>query len=86
MSKVGLTQFDFWRTELANEVSRAEVQRAATVGKELYCEGAAVAVEDAMRLSDRDVHAFATLGSGDMARCAVVEISERPLAEDAGLR
>ena len=86
MSKMGQTQFDFWRTELANEVSRTEVQRASAVGKEFYCEGAIVAIEEAMRLSGHDVLAFAMLGPGDMARCAIVEMSERPPADDAGPR
>lgn len=85
-SKIGQAQFDFWRTELANEVSRAEVQKASAMGKDVYCEGATGAVKAAMRLSDRDVLAFAALEPGEAARCATVEMSERPSADDAGLR
>ncbi|HYG86936.1 MAG TPA: hypothetical protein VD978_11820 [Azospirillum sp.] len=59
--KAGQEQFDFWRTELANEVARADLQRASAVGTDAYCAYAKGVIETAMRLSRQEVLAFASL-------------------------
>lgn len=76
-ARTGQENFDFWRTELANEVVRSDMRRVSTIGIDAYCARAKGAIQAAMRLSGEEVLAFATPEPLAATACAQVQTSER---------
>ena len=74
--KAGQERFDTWRTELANDVARADLQRASAIGMEAYCTYARRVIEQAMRFSSQEVFALATPEPIASVACTRIQTSE----------
>lgn len=75
-SKAGLERFDTWRTELANDVTRADLQKASMIGIDAYCAYAKRVIDQAMRLSSQEVLARATPEPSASVACTWIQTSE----------
>ncbi len=73
--KTGQERFDTWRTELANDVTRADLQRASAIGISSYCLYARSVIEQAMRLSSQEVHALALPEPSASVACTWIQTS-----------